>query len=57
MTPLFHALIHTAMRSEQKKEHDNAARKSGGITALLFYGMFLAMILLIAWLASSFLFE
>jgi hypothetical protein len=57
MTPLFLAAVHTATRLAQKKDQANTARKGSGIIVILFYGIFLAMILLIAWLASAFFFE
>lgn len=55
MTPLFQAVIHTATRAVLKKEQTHAARKSGGIVSILFYGLLMVLILLVAWLANSFL--
>ncbi|GEM_PF-4788073 len=57
MIPLFQAAVHTATRFARKKDQTSPARKGSGIIVIFFYGMFLAMILLIAWLASVFFFE
>lgn len=55
MSPLFQAAIHTAARAAQRKRLANPARRNGGLTLAMFYGLLLALTLLIAWLAKSFL--
>lgn len=55
MMPLFQAVVHTASRSVQKKEQAHTARKRGGIESILFYGLLLVLVLLVAWLANAFI--
>lgn len=55
MTPLFQAVIHAAAQSIQRKERAGLARRNGGLTLVVFYGLLLALTLLVAWLARSFL--
>lgn len=54
MTPLFQAVIHTATQFALKKERATAASRSGRFVVILFYGMLLALILLVVWLAKPF---
>lgn len=56
MTPLFQAVIHTAARAVPKKELAHSARNSSGIAGILFYGLLIVLVLLVAWLTNAFLF-
>lgn len=55
MSPLFQAAIHATARAAHRKRQANPARRNSGLTLAMFYGLLLALTLLVAWLARSFL--